>query len=102
MHEDDVTFGVDVTTHHAGQEIERALMAMAVQNPNITMFEHHLATELVIEEVDGLKHCLGADILDQRNLALSRFVSPVTLLATGGAGQVSSLDLLPCREAFTV
>lgn len=81
-------------------------MAMANGNPNITFFEHHLAKDLVLEEVDGMKHCLGADILDQRNLAMTRFVSPVTLLATGGAGQVNPLvesfccKLLPSTTAI--
>lgn len=74
--------------HCVGLEIERALMKLATSDPNITFFEHHLAKDLVIEEVDGVRHCLGADILDQRNLVMTRFVSPVTMLATGGAGQV--------------
>ena len=73
-----------------GQEIERALMASAHSNSNINFFEHHLATDLVIEEVEGVKHCLGADILDQHRKSMTRFVAPVTLLATGGAGQVQT------------
>lgn len=71
-----------------GQEIERALLASAAASSNITFFEHHLATDLVIEEVEGVKHCFGVDVLDQHAKAMTRFVAPVTLLATGGAGQV--------------
>lgn len=36
----------------------------------------------------GLQHCLGADVLDTGTMAMARFLAPVTLLATGGAGQV--------------
>ena len=75
----------------SGREIERALMASASAQKNITFFEHHLATELVWDEVSGVRHCLGADVLDQRALSMTRFVAPVTMLATGGAGQVFSL-----------
>ena len=65
-------------------------MASAHSSSNISFFEHHLATDLVVEEVEGVKHCLGVDILDQRRKTMTRFVSPVTLLATGGAGQVTA------------
>ncbi len=65
-------------------------MASARSNSNVTFFEHHLAIDLVIDKVEGVKHCLGVDILDQRRKAMTRFVAPVTLLATGGAGQVGS------------
>ena len=38
--------------------------------------------------MNGEKHCLGMDVLDQRGNAMVRFVAPVTMLATGGCGQV--------------
>ncbi|KAI3436422.1 hypothetical protein D9Q98_005839 [Chlorella vulgaris] len=71
-----------------GAEIERALVAAAAANPNITCFEHHLAVDLLIDEVEGVRYCLGADVLDQHGLSMTRFVAPVTMLATGGAGQL--------------
>ncbi|KAK9814166.1 hypothetical protein WJX72_001545 [[Myrmecia] bisecta] len=71
-----------------GREISRALVAAAHVHPNIHLFEHHLASDLVWDEVSGARHCLGADVLDQQNYAMTRFVAPVTMLATGGAGQV--------------
>lgn len=40
------------------------------------------------EQVDGVKTCIGADVLDQNATRMMRFVAPVTMLATGGAGQV--------------
>ena len=85
-----------------GREIERALLAAAAANPNITFFEHHLATDLLYDEVNGMRHCLGADVLDQQAQAMIRFVAPVTMLATGGAGQVgvaSDASWRPCWSA---
>jgi hypothetical protein len=35
-----------------------------------------------------VKHCLGMDVLDQGAGTMARFVAPVTMLATGGCGQV--------------
>lgn len=64
-------------------------MVLAERDANITFFEHHFTTDLVIEDVLGRRQCLGADILDQRAMSMTRFIAPVTMLATGGAGQVS-------------
>ncbi|KAL4457388.1 hypothetical protein ABPG75_012253 [Micractinium tetrahymenae] len=71
-----------------GAEIERALVTTAAAHPNITFFEHHLAVDLLIDEVEGVRYCVGADVLDQQEMQMTRFVAPVTMLATGGAGQV--------------
>ena len=78
MHAADVT----------GREIERALLAAAASNPNIHFHEHHLAVDLVMGDVSGVPHCLGVDVLDQKCEVMVRFVAPVTMLATGGGGQV--------------
>lgn len=59
-------------TDATGAEIERALLATARAHPNIRFFEHHLALDLVVEEVEGRRYCLGADVLDQRAQALAR------------------------------
>jgi L-aspartate oxidase len=71
-----------------GKEVERALLATARDHPNITFFEHHLATELVVDEVSGALHCFGVDVFDQRDNSMARFLGLSTMLATGGAGQV--------------
>ncbi|WIA10929.1 hypothetical protein OEZ85_011094 [Tetradesmus obliquus] len=71
-----------------GREIERALLATARAHRNVTFFEHHLATELVVDEVSGQLHCFGVDVLDQHNAGMCRFLGLSTMLATGGAGQV--------------
>ena len=79
-----IVHAADIT----GYEIERALIHSAKANPNITIYEHHFAQDLVYDEVNGATHCLGADVLDQQGGTMTRFVAPVTLLATGGGGQV--------------
>ncbi|CAD7699405.1 unnamed protein product [Ostreobium quekettii] len=71
-----------------GAEVERALLAQARANSNIDFFEHHLAVDLVVDEVGGVRHCLGVDVLDQQNHSMCRFIALSTMLATGGAGQV--------------
>lgn len=78
MHAADVT----------GREIERALLAEAAAQPNIHFYEHHLAVDLVMGEAAGVPHCFGVDVLDQAADSMLRFVAPVTMLATGGGGQV--------------
>ncbi|GBF99735.1 L-aspartate oxidase [Raphidocelis subcapitata] len=71
-----------------GAEIERALLAAARQTGQITFFEHHLAVDLVTDDVAGTPHCFGVDVLDTRSHAMCRFLGLSTMLACGGAGQV--------------
>ena len=54
---------------------------------------------LLYAQVAGVKHCLGVDALNTAANAMTRFVAPVTLLATGGAGQV--LSWACCLVLFT-
>ena len=74
-----------------GREIERALLTAIAQQPNITIFENHLAIDLVTTQKLGLagaNRCLGVYALDKRAGAVETFAAPVTLLATGGCGKV--------------
>lgn len=83
-------------TDLTGAEIERALLSNARSHPNIHFFEHHLATDLVVDDVatgsslrGGVqRHCFGVDVLDQKTMNLCRFIGLSTMLACGGAGQV--------------
>ena len=47
----------------------------------------HLASVL---QIQGTAACLGVDALDTSAMRMTRFVAPVTMLATGGAGQVNN------------
>ncbi|MCH7869231.1 MAG: L-aspartate oxidase [Myxococcales bacterium] len=80
--------------HHrdaTGKEIERALLARAVQHPNIELFDYHLAVDLITAHKSGRtepNRALGAYVLDSRTGEVLRFAARITLLATGGAGKV--------------
>ena len=60
-------------------------------------------------QLAGLPLCLGTDALDLVNHQMVRFLAPVTMLATGGLGQVgasqqsvaSRLPSLPCSSCST-
>ena len=80
--------------HHrdaTGRELERALVARARAHPRIDFFEGHLALDLITARrsgVAGPERCLGAYVLDVNSTLVHRFLAPITLLATGGAGKV--------------
>lgn len=79
-----------------GKEVERALINKANSLKNIEIIENSQAIDLITEHnVHNLnhlpldnRHCWGAFVLDiERNLVL-KIISKVTVLATGGLGQV--------------
>lgn len=78
-----------------GKEIERALLEKISKQNNITMFENHFAIDLITEHQlekktssDERKHCYGAYVLDEDENTVRTFLANVTMLSTGGAGQV--------------
>lgn len=56
-----IVHAADVT----GREIERALCAAVERHSNIHVFEHRLALDLVLGEVEGRTSCLGVDVLHE-------------------------------------
>jgi len=74
-----------------GREIERALLAAVARQPNIEIFENHIAIDLITSQKLGYVTnpcCLGAYVLDKASGSVETFAAPVTLLATGGCGKV--------------
>ncbi len=74
-----------------GREIERALLDAAARQPNIQIFENHLAIDLITSQKlgqAGANRCLGAYVFDKKGARVWTFTAPVTLLATGGCGKV--------------
>ncbi|HXR04906.1 MAG TPA: L-aspartate oxidase, partial [Verrucomicrobiae bacterium] len=74
-----------------GREIERALLNAASRQPNIEIFENHIAVDLITSWKAGLpdgNRCLGAYVFDKNGNRVWAFTAPVTLLATGGCGKV--------------
>ena len=80
-----------------GIEIETVLVKHVKNNERITLFENHVAIDLIIRSTRmkrGLvtttheDYCCGVYVLDTQTNSVKTFCAPVTLLATGGAGKV--------------
>jgi L-aspartate oxidase len=77
-----------------GREIERVLLATALRHPAITLIEHCIGLELIIEEArapgGGRKApvCWGARVLNTQTGKFISLTAGHTLLATGGCGKV--------------
>ena len=83
LHAEDIT----------GREIERALVEAVRQNPNIKVFEDHIAIDLITSaklsrQSDSENRCLGAYVLNIKQESVITFSAGATLLASGGAGKV--------------
>ena len=66
-----------------GHSIQTNLLAQVQQKQNITLFEHYLAVDLLI---DG-NTCNGAYVFDKKLHQVISFVSHKTIIATGGASK---------------
>lgn len=85
--------------HHkdnTGNEIERALLSKVRSHPNIEMHTHYFAIDIITQhhlgqEVTRRMHgieCYGVYVLNTRTGKIETVLSRVTLIATGGIGQV--------------
>ena len=74
-----------------GEEIESTLIAACNAEKNITVFEYHIAVDLITSSRLGWlgeDFILGAYVLDIHNKQVKTFTSKATIVATGGAGKV--------------
>lgn len=72
-----------------GREIERALVAKAVANPNITLRTNTLAIDLIQREHGRPEQGVaGAWCLDQQNGRVDTVQADAIVLATGGVGRL--------------
>ena len=80
-----------------GREVERVLVAMAEGHTNISIFENHIAIDLIVEchllrrgllTTQRQERCWGANVLDTEGNRILTFLARDTLLCTGGAGKV--------------
>lgn len=85
--------------HHAdntGHEIQQSLNKAVRQNPNIDIYEHHFAIEIITQHHLGRIvtrrtsdiECYGAYVLDEESGKVDTFLSRVTVMATGGCEAV--------------
>src|SRR5574337_105356 len=73
-----------------GAEVQDALTKRLRAHPNITVFEHHIAVDLITGRRAGRPElgCVGAYVLDMGAERVRTFAATHTVLATGGAGKV--------------
>ena len=73
-----------------GRAMESTLTDRAKQHPNLTIYEQHIAVDLITGDKLGLSNdrCLGAYVLDRRQQRVHAFRSKFVILATGGASKV--------------
>ena len=85
--------------HHkdnTGEEIERKLIQRVREHKNIDLMEHHFAVDLLTQHHLGRVvrkdhsdiECYGAYVLDLQHSLVYRFLSKVTVIATGGLGNL--------------
>ncbi len=79
-----------------GYEIQRGLMHQIRINKNIDVFEDHFSIDLItqhhlgriITRYDRDIECFGAYVLDKNRSKVITFLAPVTMIATGGSGNL--------------
>lgn len=92
--------------HHAdntGAEIQLSLVERVRQDPNIDVYDHHFAVEIITQHHLGKVvtrrtpdiTCYGAYILNEDTGKIDTFLSRVTVMATGGVGAVYTTTTNP-------
>jgi L-aspartate oxidase len=77
-----------------GKAVQQTLIEKVRSTPNIHIFEHHIAIDLITSDKahnnpeQQNRRCLGAYILDKTNGCVRTFTAQHTVLATGGANKV--------------
>ena len=73
-----------------GRAIENTLLSRARQRTNISLFEHHIAVDLITASKLGQmeNRCLGAYVLNRKQKHVEVFAARNVVLATGGASKV--------------
>ena len=72
-----------------GKEVQISLEKKVKAHPNITLFENHMAVDLISNDRGNIKtqKCVGAYILDTKNGKVEVFPAKSTVIATGGASR---------------
>lgn len=71
-----------------GRAIETTLVGQSRAHSNISLYEHHIAVNLITTEEKGSKKCIGAYVLDRESDEVEVFRAKFVVLATGGASKV--------------
>jgi L-aspartate oxidase len=73
-----------------GREVERALLAAVASHPRISVYEDHVAVNLITKAKLGYataNRCLGAYVLNNTTHEVETYSARHVLLATGGCGK---------------
>lgn len=72
-----------------GKEVQISLEKQVKKHPNISLFEHHMAVDLISNDRKNFKNqkCVGAYILDTKRGKIDLFRAKATAIATGGASR---------------
>ncbi|MDD3738539.1 MAG: L-aspartate oxidase [Lentimicrobiaceae bacterium] len=92
--------------HHkdqTGKEIENILLKRVKENKNIELLEEHFVIEIITQHHLGIYvnrytpdiTCYGAYVLNKKTNEINTIISKVTLVATGGAGNVYATTTNP-------
>ncbi|MCB0798164.1 MAG: L-aspartate oxidase [Chitinophagales bacterium] len=90
---------VNRVLHHkdiTGKEIEKTLLEEVHELENVTLLQHHFVLDLITQHHQGrivTRHtpditCYGAYLLNKENGDIEKILARITLMASGGAGQV--------------
>ncbi len=71
-----------------GKEIENSLLSAVGENPDIEVWEDHVAIDLALGVGSAGPVCVGVHVLDVERERVTAVAAPVTVLATGGCGKV--------------
>ncbi len=74
-----------------GAELERVMVEAVRACPDITVYEYHVAIDLVLSsrlDMPGPEHCFGVYVLDAKSGNILTFLASTTTIACGGAGKV--------------
>ncbi len=73
-----------------GQALETTLINHVKLSKNIEILDHHIAVDLITGKKSGLKHnrCIGAYVLNKKNMQVDTFQAKHIVLASGGASKV--------------
>ncbi|MCU7939803.1 MAG: L-aspartate oxidase [gamma proteobacterium symbiont of Bathyaustriella thionipta] len=70
-----------------GKALSEGLLSQVKKKPNIKLFEHHLAVDLILSP-HNTRQCVGIYLLDTHSNQVIEVPAKITVLATGGASKV--------------
>ena len=85
------------TKDRTGREVEKILLIHAEENENITIYEDHMAIDLITQSKmikrgmvtsETKETCWGAYVLDVEKDRVITFLARITVLSTGGVGKI--------------